>query len=78
MVEMRTNINNALTTVLGNAELLVHEPGLPASVQMQADAIRSMAMRLHEIFCRFSSIEKELSGGNRDLNSKAASAAAGR
>jgi hypothetical protein len=37
-----------------------------------------MAMRLHEIFCRFSSIEKELSGGNRDLNSKAASAAAGR
>jgi hypothetical protein len=78
MVEMRTNINNALTTVLGNTELLVHEPGLPASVQMQADAIRSMAMRLHEIFCRFSSIEKELSGGNRDLNSKAASAAAGR
>jgi hypothetical protein len=78
MVEMRTNINNALTTVLGNAELLVHEPGLPVSVQMQADAIRSMAMRLHEIFCRFSSIEKELSGGNRDLSSKAASAAAGR
>jgi hypothetical protein len=78
MVEMRTNINNALTTVLGNAELLVHETGLPVSVQMQADAIRSMAMRLHEIFCRFSSIEKELSGGNRDLSSKAASAAAGR
>ena len=32
MVEMRTNINNALTTVLGNAELLVHEPGLPVTV----------------------------------------------
>jgi hypothetical protein len=77
MVEMRTKINNALTTVLGNAELLVHEPGLPAEVQSQVDAIRSMAMRLHEIFLRFSSIEKELSAGNRDLNPKAVSAAAG-
>jgi hypothetical protein len=77
MVEMRTKINNALTTVLGNAELLVHEPGLPAEVQSQVDAIRSMAMRLHEIFLGFSSIEKELSAGNRDLNPKAVSAAAG-
>lgn len=78
MVEMRTNINNALTTVLGNAELLVHEPGLPASVQSQADAIRSMAMRLHEIFLRFSSIEKELCAGSHDLSPGAASATAGR
>jgi hypothetical protein len=77
MVAMRTNINNAVTTVLGNAELLVHEPGLPAEVQSQVDAIRSMAMRLHEIFLGFSSIEKELSAGNRDLNPKAVSAAAG-
>jgi len=60
MVEMRANVNNALTTVLGNAELLVHEPGLPASVRVQADTIRNMALRLHEIFQRFSSIEKEL------------------
>ena len=29
MIEMRTNINNALTTVLGNAELMMLEPGLP-------------------------------------------------
>jgi hypothetical protein len=77
MVAMRTNINNAVTTVLGNAELLVHEPGLPAEVQSQVDAIRSMAMRLHEIFLGFSSIEKELSAGNRDLNPKPVSAAAG-
>jgi hypothetical protein len=77
MVAMRTNINNAVTTVLGNAELLVHEPGLSAEVQSQVDAIRSMAMRLHEIFLGFSSIEKELSAGNRDLNPKAVSAAAG-
>lgn len=78
MVEMRTNVNNALTTVLGNAELLAHEPGLPANVQMQADAIRSMALRLHEVFQRFHSIEKELNAGAREPGKKAVSAAAGR
>ncbi|MBZ5663844.1 MAG: hypothetical protein LAO30_04515 [Acidobacteriia bacterium] len=77
MVEMRTNINNALTTVLGNADLLVHEPGLPATVQAQADAIRNMALRLHEVFQRFSSIEKELSVAARESGKKAAHATAG-
>lgn len=77
MVEMRTNVNNALTTVLGNAELLAHEPGLPASVQGQADAIRHMALRLHEIFQRFSSIAKELSVADRGSGKKAAHAAGG-
>jgi hypothetical protein len=77
MVEMRTNVNNALTTVLGNAELLVHEPGLPATVLAQADAIRNMALRLHEVFQRFSSIEKELNVAARESSKKAASAAAG-
>lgn len=72
MVEMRININNALTTILGNAELVAHEPGLPATVQSQADAIRSMALRLHEIFQRFSSIEKELSAAQRQPTKKAA------
>jgi hypothetical protein len=74
MVEMRINVNNALTTILGNAELVAHEPGLPAAVQAQADAIRSMALRLHEIFQRFSSIEKELSVAQREPNKKAAAA----
>jgi hypothetical protein len=74
MVEMRTNVNNALTTVLGNAELLAHEAGLPASVQAQADTIRNMALRLHEIFQRFSSIEKELNVAARESGKKAASA----
>jgi hypothetical protein len=75
MVEMRTNINNALTTVLGNAELLAHEPGLPANVQTQADAIRNMALRLHEVFQRFSSIEKELNVAARDSGKPKAQAA---
>ena len=78
MVEMRTNVNNALTTVLGNAELLVLEPGLPATVLAQADTIRNMALRLHEIFQRFSSIEKELCVEARESGKKAIPATAGR
>lgn len=78
MVEMRTNVNNALTTVLGNSELLVLEPGLPATVQAQADTIRNMALRLHEVFQRFSSIEKELHVDARESGKKVAAAAAGR
>jgi hypothetical protein len=79
MIEMRSSINNFLTTVLGNAELLTHEPGLPATVQTQADAIRNMALRLHEVFQRFSSLEKELSVAARDSGAtKAHAAVAGR
>jgi len=61
MIEMRHNVNNALTTILGNAELVTLEPGLPAKAIAQADSIRNMALRLHEMFQRFSSLEKELS-----------------
>jgi hypothetical protein len=78
MVEMRTNVNNALTTMLGNAELLAHESGLPASVHLQAETIRDMALRLHEIFQRFSSLEKELAIAAREPGKKVLRAAAGR
>lgn len=61
MAEMRHNINNALTSVLGNAELLTLEPGLPAHILSQAETILNMALRLHEIVRRFASIEEELS-----------------
>lgn len=80
MVEMCHTVNNALTSVLGNAELLLLEPGLPATVLAQADTIRNMALRLHEVFQRFSSIEKELtvvareSGKNASRTRAAASA----
>ncbi len=59
--EMRHNVNNALTSLLGNAELLTLEAGLPANVVAQAEAILNMALRLHEVFRRLASIEKELS-----------------
>jgi signal transduction histidine kinase len=70
MAEMSHTVNNALTSVLGNAELLMFEPGLPASVLAQADTIRNMALRLNEVFQRFSSIEKELSVVARESGKK--------
>jgi len=66
MIEMRHTVTNALTSVLGNAELLLHEPGLPAPVLAEADTIRNMALRLNEVFQRFSSIQKELSVAARE------------
>ncbi len=61
VIEMRHTLNNALTSVLGNAELLLLEPGtFSAGVRSQIDTIRNMALRMHEILQRFSSLEKEL------------------
>jgi signal transduction histidine kinase len=61
MLEMRHSLNNALTSVLGNAELLLLEPGvLSAAPRAQIETVRNMAVRMHEIFQRFSSLETEL------------------
>jgi signal transduction histidine kinase len=62
VLDMRHNLNNALTTILGNSELLLLEPGsLSAGARAQMETVRSMALRVHEILQRFSSLEKELS-----------------
>jgi signal transduction histidine kinase len=61
MLEERHTLNNSLTSVLGNSELLLLEPGsFSASARSQIETIRNMAVRIHEILQRFSSIEKEL------------------
>jgi signal transduction histidine kinase len=61
MLEMRHSINNALTSVLGNSDLLLLEPGsLSAQPRSQIETIRNMALRIHEIMQRFSSLEKEM------------------
>ena len=61
MREMLHNLNNALTSVLGNSELLLLEPeSLPANSHSQVETIRNMALRMHEILHRFASLEKEL------------------
>ena len=61
MLEMRHNLNNALTSVLGNSDLLLLEPGtLSAPARAQVETIRNMALRIHEVLQRFSSLEKEM------------------
>ena len=61
MIEMRHSCNNALTSILGNSELLLMEPGaISAGVREQIETIHSMSLRLHEILQRFSSIESEM------------------
>ena len=61
VIEMRHSLNNALTSVLGNSELLLLEPGaFSAGVRSQIDTIRNMALRMHEVLQRFSSLEKQL------------------
>jgi len=61
MLEMRHTFNNTLTALLGNSELLLVEPGsLSAAARSQIETIRNMALRMHEILQRFSSLEKEL------------------
>jgi signal transduction histidine kinase len=83
ILEMRHSFNNALTSVLGNSELLLLEPEtlapLDPGVRSQIDTMRNMSLRMHEIMQRFSSLEKELNlAGQHEANenkSKAAAAA---
>ncbi len=71
MLEMRHSLNNALTSVLGNAELLLLEPGaFSAQVRDQIDTIHTMAMRMHEIMQRFSSLETEMNFAEKSSQSE--------
>jgi signal transduction histidine kinase len=81
MREMLHSLNNALTSVLGNSELLLLEPGsLAADSRSQVETIRNMALRMHEILHRFASLEKEMKvvarQAEEECNAKARSAAA--
>jgi signal transduction histidine kinase len=61
MLDMRHSLNNALTSVLGNAELMLLEPGtFSAEVRDQLATIHTMALRIHDIVQRFSSMESEM------------------
>jgi signal transduction histidine kinase len=71
MLEMRHTFNNTLTSVLGNSELLLLEPGtLSAGARSQLETIRNMSLRIHEIMQRFSSLEKELSVVDRQAEAE--------
>ena len=61
MLDSRHGFNNALTSVLGNAELLLLDgEKLPPEMREQVDTIHDMALRLHEMMQRFSSLETEM------------------
>jgi signal transduction histidine kinase len=61
MMDMKHSVNNALTSMLGNAELLLLEPGqLSTQSLAQIKTIHSMALRINEIMQRFSSLASEM------------------
>ncbi len=61
MLDMRHSLNNALTSILGNSELLLLEPGaLSAENRDQVTTVHSMALRIYEILQRFTSLELEM------------------
>lgn len=67
MLEMRPSVNNALTSVLGNADLLLLEPGqVSGECREQIKTIHLMALRLNEIMQRFSSLAAEMRAGEKE------------
>ena len=80
MLEMRPSVNNALTSVMGNADLLLLEPGqASAASREQLETIHTMALRLNEIIQRFSSLASEMRAGEKESHpeTEPASAPAG-
>jgi signal transduction histidine kinase len=72
MVEMRHGFNNAMTSLLGNAELLLQDPGAyPARVLEQLQTIRAMALRMHQMMQRFSALEAEMEIGESNSSESA-------
>jgi hypothetical protein len=67
MLEMRPGVNNALTSVIGNADLLVLEPGqLSPECHEQVRTIHAMALRLNEVMQRFSSLAAEMRASEKE------------
>jgi len=61
MTDMKHSVNNAMTSLLGNAELLLLEPGeLSTQSLSQIKTIHTMALRINEIMQRFSSLASEM------------------
>jgi signal transduction histidine kinase len=67
MLEMRPSVNNTLTSILGNADLLLLEPGqVSGETRGQIRTIHTMALRLNEIMQRFSSLSAEMRAGEKE------------
>ena len=67
MLDMRPSVNNALTSVLGNADLLLLDSeSIHPDAREQIRTIHTMALRLHEIMQRFSSVAAEMRAGEKE------------
>jgi hypothetical protein len=74
MLEMRPSVNNALTSVLGNADLLLLEPEkISTDCREQIRTIQTMALRLNEIMQRFSSLATEMRSSEKESQAETAS-----
>jgi len=61
MLDNRHGLNNLLTSVLGNSELLLMDSSnLSEAAREQVETIHNMALHMHEIMQRFSSIAIEM------------------
>jgi len=78
MLEMRPGVNNALTSVLGNADLLLLQPGqVCGESREQIRAIHTMALRLNEVVQRFSSLASEMRAGEKESQAETETALPG-
>ncbi len=67
MLEMRPAFNNALTSALGNADLLLLDStGMSAEALERMRTLHRMTLRLNEMMQRFSSLASELQLVERD------------
>jgi signal transduction histidine kinase len=67
MLENRHDFNNSLTSVLGNAELLLTDlNSLPEPLRDQVETIHTTALHMYEIMQRFSSIAAEVQAGEKE------------
>jgi signal transduction histidine kinase len=66
MLEMRSSVNDALTSVLGNADLLLEPEQAMRESRDQLKTIHAMALRLNEIMQRFSSLASEIRFGETE------------
>lgn len=71
MSEMRHGFNNALTSVLGNAELLMlQSAALEPAMREQLETLHAMTLRLHEMMQRFTSLELEMQCAEKTARSE--------
>jgi hypothetical protein len=78
MLEMRPNVNDALTSVLGNADLLLLDsPEAAGDSREQIRTIHTMALRLNEVMQRFSSLATELHADEKESQHETSAAILG-